>query len=178
MEGDGRIEQVAAQRPHPRQNAILARAGKPRVADHIRDQDRGQFPGSPTALRRRDRVSRFGSSGKASGGHRKDARGMSMHWAWSRRSRSRLGRGQAWKQGPRSRRVEWPVYPRRAAGHNPVECKRLLPRDTYDSVAVASPGPRTAPSRSTTVRSSQIRRLSRLKLQAGRSRCGDTPSRP
>ena len=36
MHGDGRVDQVAAQRSQPRQDAILVRAGKPGVADHIR----------------------------------------------------------------------------------------------------------------------------------------------
>jgi hypothetical protein len=29
--GDGRVDQIAAQRPKPSENAILVRAGKPRV---------------------------------------------------------------------------------------------------------------------------------------------------
>jgi hypothetical protein len=37
MQGDGRIEQVAAQRSESRQNAILVRAGEPAVADDICD---------------------------------------------------------------------------------------------------------------------------------------------
>ncbi len=37
MQGDGRIDQVAAQRPEPPQNAILVHAGEPAVADDIRD---------------------------------------------------------------------------------------------------------------------------------------------
>ena len=45
MHGDGRIDQIAAQRPQPRQGAILVRAGEPAVADHIRDQDRRNFSG-------------------------------------------------------------------------------------------------------------------------------------
>ena len=40
MQGDGRIDEVAAQRPEPRQGAILVRAGEPAVADDIRDQNR------------------------------------------------------------------------------------------------------------------------------------------
>ena len=39
------IDQIAAQRPQPRQRAILVRAGEPAVADDIRDQDRREFPG-------------------------------------------------------------------------------------------------------------------------------------
>ena len=45
MHGDGRIDQVAAQRPEPRQSAILVGAGEPAVADHIRRQYRREFPG-------------------------------------------------------------------------------------------------------------------------------------
>ena len=37
MEGDGRIDQVAAERPEPRQNAILVRSREPAIADDIRD---------------------------------------------------------------------------------------------------------------------------------------------
>ncbi|MBB3648028.1 hypothetical protein FHX14_004253 [Rhizobium sp. BK619] len=43
VHGDGRIDQIAAQRSQPRQNAILIRTGETAVADHIRDQDRRQF---------------------------------------------------------------------------------------------------------------------------------------
>ena len=45
MHGDGGIDQIAAQRPQPRQRAILVRAGEPAVADHVGDQDRRNFPG-------------------------------------------------------------------------------------------------------------------------------------
>ena len=50
MHGDRGIDQVAAQRPQPRQDAILVRAGEPAVADHIRDQDRCYFPGLAHAV--------------------------------------------------------------------------------------------------------------------------------
>ena len=43
VHGDGRIDQVAAQRSQPRQDAILVRAGEAAVADHIGDQDRRDF---------------------------------------------------------------------------------------------------------------------------------------
>ena len=42
---DGRVDQIAAQRPQPRQGAILVGAGEPAVTDDIRDQDRRNFPG-------------------------------------------------------------------------------------------------------------------------------------
>ena len=40
MHGDGGIDQIAAQRPQPRQDAILVRAGEPAVADDVGRQDR------------------------------------------------------------------------------------------------------------------------------------------
>jgi hypothetical protein len=45
MEGDGRIDQVAAERPEPRQNAILVRSREPAIADNIRNQNRRNLPG-------------------------------------------------------------------------------------------------------------------------------------
>ena len=42
---DGRVDQVAAKRPKPRENPILVRTGKPRIADDVGHQDRGQFAG-------------------------------------------------------------------------------------------------------------------------------------
>jgi hypothetical protein len=45
MHGDSRIDQIAAQRPQTRQDAILIRASEPAVADHIRAKDRRKFPG-------------------------------------------------------------------------------------------------------------------------------------
>ena len=45
MHGDGRVDQIAAQRPEPRQRAILVRAREPAVADHVGDQNRRDFPG-------------------------------------------------------------------------------------------------------------------------------------
>ena len=44
MHGDGRIDQIAAERPKPRQGTILVRSGEPAVADHVRDQNRRDFP--------------------------------------------------------------------------------------------------------------------------------------
>ena len=35
VHGDGRIDQVAAQRPQPRQNPVLVGSGKPRIADDV-----------------------------------------------------------------------------------------------------------------------------------------------
>ena len=45
MHGDGRVDQVAAQRAQPRQDAILVHPGEPAIADHIRAKDRRKFPG-------------------------------------------------------------------------------------------------------------------------------------
>jgi hypothetical protein len=44
---DSRIDQIAAQRPEPRQRAIVVRAGEPAVADHVGDQDRDKFRVAP-----------------------------------------------------------------------------------------------------------------------------------
>ena len=43
MHGDGRIDQIAAQRPQPRQDAIFVRAGEPAIADHIRAKIAASF---------------------------------------------------------------------------------------------------------------------------------------
>ena len=45
MDGDCRVDQIAAQRSQPRKDAILVGAGKPAVADDIGHQDRREFPG-------------------------------------------------------------------------------------------------------------------------------------
>ena len=45
VHGDDRVDQVAAQRPEPRQNPVLVGPGKPRIADHVRAKDRSQFSG-------------------------------------------------------------------------------------------------------------------------------------
>jgi hypothetical protein len=45
MHGDGRVDEIAAQRPQPRQYAIFVRAGEPAIADDIRAKDRRQFSG-------------------------------------------------------------------------------------------------------------------------------------
>ena len=45
MGGDGRIDQIAAQRAQARKDAILVRAREPAVADHVRAKDRRDFPG-------------------------------------------------------------------------------------------------------------------------------------
>ncbi len=66
VHGDGRIDEVAAQRPEPRQRAVLVGAREPAVADHVRDQDRRNFPGlahssgSPALRRPSNTGGRFG----------------------------------------------------------------------------------------------------------------------
>jgi hypothetical protein len=45
MRVDGRIDQIAAEPPEPRQGAILVRSREPAVADHVRDQNRSNLPG-------------------------------------------------------------------------------------------------------------------------------------
>jgi hypothetical protein len=45
MHGDGRIDEVAAQRPEPRQDAILVRSREPAISDDICDQNRRDLPG-------------------------------------------------------------------------------------------------------------------------------------
>jgi hypothetical protein len=45
VDRDSRIDQIAAERPQPRQDAILVRPGEPAIADHIRAKDRRDFPG-------------------------------------------------------------------------------------------------------------------------------------
>ena len=43
MHGDGGVDQIAAQRPQPRQNPVLVGSGKPRIADDVGHQDRREF---------------------------------------------------------------------------------------------------------------------------------------
>ena len=45
MDGDGRIDQIAPQRPQPRERALLVGAGEPAIADHVSDQNRRNLPG-------------------------------------------------------------------------------------------------------------------------------------
>ena len=52
----GRVDQVAAKGPKASEDSIFIRTRKPRVADHVGHQDRGQFPGLTHS------ASRFGLS--------------------------------------------------------------------------------------------------------------------
>ena len=45
MHGDGGIDEVAAQRPQPRQRPVLVRAREPAVSDDVSGQDRRDFSG-------------------------------------------------------------------------------------------------------------------------------------
>src|ERR1700722_1400947 len=44
VDGDGGVNQIAAQQPKPRKRSLLVDAGEPAVANDIGDQDRGEFP--------------------------------------------------------------------------------------------------------------------------------------
>ena len=118
MHGDGRIDQIAAQRPQPRQDAILVGAGEPRIADDVGHQDRGQFSGlahgatppRPCQPFRVVRAKPLGGIAKT----REECR--SLAWAWPR---FHAALRRTWKQGAQPLRVDWPVYPRRDE-HNTV----------------------------------------------------------
>jgi hypothetical protein len=45
MHRDGRVDQVAAKGPKASEDTIFIRTRKPRIADHVGHQDRGQFSG-------------------------------------------------------------------------------------------------------------------------------------
>jgi hypothetical protein len=45
MHGDRRIDQIATQRAQARQSSIFVGASEPAIADHIRHQNRRNFPG-------------------------------------------------------------------------------------------------------------------------------------
>ena len=47
VDRDGRIDQVASERPQPRQNPVLVGSGKPRIADDVGHQDRRDFARLP-----------------------------------------------------------------------------------------------------------------------------------
>ena len=54
VHGDGRIDQVASERPQPRQNPVLVGPSEPRIADHVGYQDRrelSRFPHGATPSR-------------------------------------------------------------------------------------------------------------------------------
>ena len=79
MHGDGRIDQIASERPQPRQNSVLIGPGKPRIADDIGHQDRRYLPGFPHGATPPRPCQRFRVvRAKPLAGHRKYARGMSI----------------------------------------------------------------------------------------------------
>jgi hypothetical protein len=45
VDGDSRVDEVAAERPKSRQNAILVCAGKPAISHHVRAQNGRKFAG-------------------------------------------------------------------------------------------------------------------------------------
>jgi hypothetical protein len=71
MRGDGRIDQIAAQPPQPRQGAILVRSREPTLADDVGNQDGSALPGfahgeppPPSRLAQRPAPSRSVSMGR------------------------------------------------------------------------------------------------------------------
>jgi len=62
MDGDRGVDQIASQRPEPRERAILIGAGKPAVSDDVGDQDRDKLavslipPATPLCAVRRTRT--------------------------------------------------------------------------------------------------------------------------
>ena len=58
MHGDGRVNQIATERPQPCQRSIFAIASKPAVSDHVRSQDRYELAGlNPRHASRRSDIS-------------------------------------------------------------------------------------------------------------------------
>jgi hypothetical protein len=60
MHVDGRIDQVAAKRPQPRQCPILIGASQSAESDHVRREDRRKFPGLGHDIHRNPRTASFG----------------------------------------------------------------------------------------------------------------------
>ena len=118
MHRNSRVDQVAPKGPEPRQNPVLVGSGKPRIADHVGHQDRGQFSGlahgatppRPCQPFRVVRARPLGGIAKT----REECRCSA--WAWLH---IHAALGRTWKQGVQVLRVDWPVYPRRAE-HNTV----------------------------------------------------------
>jgi hypothetical protein len=79
MHRNSRIDTVAAERPEPRQNPVLFGSGKPRIADPRRTpRSRPVFGFRPWRYAAATVSAVSGRPCKASGRHRKDARGMSI----------------------------------------------------------------------------------------------------
>jgi hypothetical protein len=45
MNGDGRVDEVAAECPQPRERAVFVRAGEPAETDHVGRENRCELPG-------------------------------------------------------------------------------------------------------------------------------------
>jgi hypothetical protein len=67
MHRDGRINKVASERPQPRQNPVLVGSRKPRIADDVGHQDRGELPSlahsRPLRTPSKSTICRFARSG-------------------------------------------------------------------------------------------------------------------
>jgi hypothetical protein len=111
VHGDGRIDQVASERPQPRQNPVLVGSGEPRVADNVGHQDRGQFSRLAHGVVRRGPFQGVSAS-RPSEDSRQNPTGLLLFGlgmaALPRCTREDVEAGSA------ALRVDWPVYPRRA----------------------------------------------------------------
>ena len=103
MKGDGRVDQVAAQRPQPRERALLVRAREPAVADNVGGQDRRKFPGF--AHRVASRLDRDYHERRPSGARQR----VVILSAWPDLTEAR----------PTSRRLAWPGARFRGARGSP-----------------------------------------------------------
>ena len=63
VHGDGGIDEIAAQRPEPREGAVLVGAGQPAKADHIGSEDRGELAGSSSRASPSGRATKLGRAG-------------------------------------------------------------------------------------------------------------------
>ena len=119
MHGDCGINQVASQRPQQRQNPVFVGSGKPANSSTTSDTKIAAIlrASRPRRYAAATRSAVSGRPGKASGGHRKDARGMSIIGVSMARFHAALRK--TWKQGAQPLRFDWPVYPRHAE-HNTV----------------------------------------------------------
>ena len=118
VHGDCGVNQIAAQRAQSRQGSIFVCSGKPRIADHVGHQDRGQFSGPAHGATRPRPCQPFRVVGaKPLGGiakTREECRSMARAWL-----HIHAALGRTWKRGVQVLRFDWPVYPRRAE-HNTV----------------------------------------------------------
>jgi hypothetical protein len=80
MHGNGWIDLVAKERAEPRENSILVGSSKPRMPTTSDTKIAASFRVSPTTLRRRDLVSRFGPSGQSLWGASQRRERNVDHW--------------------------------------------------------------------------------------------------